>query len=162
MVGMMNSEPLRIADQLSRAFSGDPWHGPPIRDLLAGITAVQASDRPVAAAHSILELVLHIDLYTQAALEATDGTPMPGWYGTEQDWPPVLEVSDADWAQAKERLFQNAVQLAVAIRTFAENRLLDIVPGREYDFYYLFHGVVQHSLYHGGQIALLKKVIAVQ
>jgi hypothetical protein len=28
-----------------------------------------------------------------------------------------------------------------------------------YDFYYLFHGIVQHSLYHGGQIAMLKKAV---
>ena len=26
-----------------------------------------------------------------------------------------------------------------------------------YNFYYLFSGIVQHELYHAGQIALLKK-----
>ena len=39
-------------------------------------------------------------------------------------------------------------------------RLQDTVPGRQYDFYYLFHGIVQHSLYHGGQIAMLKKAMS--
>ena len=34
----MNTECNRIADQLRRAFSGDPWHGPPLREILAGIT----------------------------------------------------------------------------------------------------------------------------
>ena len=44
-----------------------------------------------------------------------------------------------------------------AIEKFGDERLQETVPGRKYDYYYLFHGIVQHSLYHGGQIALLKK-----
>src|SRR3954454_9849684 len=161
MMRIMDSEPLRIADQLSRAFSGDAWHGPPLRDLLAGITAVEASDRPIVAAHSIWELVLHINIYTCAALEATRGVPIPHWYGTGEDWPPAMDVSEDGWTQEKGRLFRNAEQLALAIRELPESRLLDIVPGRDYNFYYLFHGIVQHSLYHGGQIAILKKAVAV-
>jgi hypothetical protein len=31
------------------------------------------------------------------------------------------------------------------------------VPGRTYNFYHLFQGMIQHAVYHGGQIALLKK-----
>jgi uncharacterized damage-inducible protein DinB len=29
--------------------------------------------------------------------------------------------------------------------------------GGKYNFYFLLHGVVQHNLYHAGQIALLKR-----
>jgi hypothetical protein len=154
---MMTSEPVRIADQMSRAFSGDAWHGPPFRDLLTGITAGQASDRPIPAGHSIWELVLHIDIYTHAALEAISEIPMPHWYGTERDWPPAVDIGERAWTQAKDRLFRNAEQLALAIRELPEDRLLHTVPGRDYNFYHLFHGIVQHSLYHGGQIAILKK-----
>jgi uncharacterized damage-inducible protein DinB len=35
------------------------------------------------------------------------------------------------------------------------------VPGKKgahYNFYYMLQGVVQHELYHAGQIALLKKM----
>jgi len=50
--------------------------------------------------------------------------------------------------------------LAAAIEDFDDAKLQDTVPGRQYDFYYLFHGIVQHSLYHGGQIAMLKKALS--
>jgi hypothetical protein len=33
-------------------------------------------------------------------------------------------------------------------------------PDRDYDFYRLFHGDVQHALYHGDQSALLKSAVA--
>jgi DinB superfamily len=152
----MNHESIRIADQLRRAYIGDAWHGPPLRELLAGVSAAQAHRRPLLSAHTIGELVLHIDLYVQIAFDATRGNPMPKLYVTQTDWP-ALPDGEAAWTEATNRLFANAESLAHAIEGFADDaRLKDIVPGREYDFYYLFHGIVQHSLYHGGQIALLK------
>ena len=85
---------------------------------------------------------------------------MPKLYGTEGDWPAVSDDSSAAWIAAQDRLFQNAERLAQAMERFDEAKLQDTVPGRQYDFYYLFHGIVQHSLYHGGQIAMLKKALS--
>jgi hypothetical protein len=153
----MNSESIRIADQLRRAFAGDPWHGPPLRDLVAGVTAEEACARPPASAHSIWELVAHIDLWARIAFEATRGVPMPELYGTEKDWIAVGDGSAVEWAEATDRLFLTCEELARAVEGFADARLQETVPGRAYDFYYLFHGIVQHSLYHGGQIAMLKR-----
>jgi hypothetical protein len=156
----MNSESPRIADQLRRAFGGDAWHGSPLSDLLAGITAEQARSRPLPSAHTIGELILHIDVYVNAALEAAQGIPVPKIYGTERDWPALGDHSEAAWIAANNRLFQNAEKLASAIEKFDDAKLQAIVPGRPYDFYFLFHGIVQHSLYHGGQIAMLKKALS--
>ena len=50
----------RIADPLRRAWEGEAWHGPPLKEILAGVTAAQAAARPAAAAHSIWEIVHHI------------------------------------------------------------------------------------------------------
>jgi uncharacterized damage-inducible protein DinB len=155
----MNSESVRIADQLRRAFRGDAWHGPSLLDLLAEITPEQARARPVRSAHSIWELVLHIDIYLQVGLDATRGTPMPQLFGTERDWPALTADSAEAWFDAQDRLFEDAEKLAHAIEGFDEAKLTETVPGRSYDFYYLFHGIVQHSLYHAGQIAILKKAI---
>jgi hypothetical protein len=156
----MNSESLRIADQLRRAFTGDPWHGSPLLDLLGGIAPSQASARPLPSAHNIWELVLHIDFWVHAALDATQGVPMPKLDGAARDWPALGDAEAAAWFDAQDRLFQNAADLAQAIQGFDDAKLQDAVPGRPYDFYYLFHGVVQHSLYHGGQIAMLRKAVS--
>jgi hypothetical protein len=82
------------------------------------------------------------------------------YYGTEKDWPRVQGSDAAAWAAATERLFRTGEQLAGAIETFPEERLQETVPGRDYGFYHLFHGIVQHSLYHAGQIAMLKRAAA--
>ena len=155
----MNSECVRIADQLRRAFGNDPWHGPPLSELLDGVTAEQARSHPVPSAHSIWELVLHIELYVRVALDATRGVPQPKLYETKQDWPAAGEGSE-QWEAANRRLFESAEELARAIEKLGDERLGETSPGRDYDFYFLLHGIVQHSLYHGGQIALLKKALA--
>jgi uncharacterized damage-inducible protein DinB len=155
----MNSETTRIADQLRRAFRGEAWHGPSLLDLLAEVSPEQARARPMRSVHSIWELVLHIDVYVRAAFDATQGTPMPKLFGTERDWPSLTTDSAEGWFDAQDKLFEDAEKLAQAIEKFDEAKLRDAVPGRSYDFYYLFHGIVQHSLYHGGQIAILKKAV---
>jgi len=152
----MHSECIRIATQLRNAFAGDPWHGDAISKLLEGITQTQALSRHIESAHSIWEIVLHIDLYIRLAAEPTRGVAMPKLYGTEGDWPSP-RAGDGTWLEAANHLKHNAEQRAQAIEEFGDARLHDVVPGRSYDFYYLFHGLVQHSLYHAGQIALLKR-----
>jgi hypothetical protein len=155
----MNTETVRIADQLQRAFGGEAWHGPPLRELLTDVTWSQANARPLASAHTIWEIVLHIESYVSAALEAAEGGVMPKIYQTPQDWRIVSDAGEASWTSTVKRLFAGGERLAAAIERFPDQRLLDVVPGREYHFYQLFHGVVQHSLFHGGQIAILKRAV---
>jgi len=154
-VRFMAKETVRIADQIRRAFSGDAWHGPPLSELLEAVSEEQASTRPLSSGHTIHELVLHIEVYVSGALAAAEGGEMPKIYGTGDDW-----RSGGDWGEATARMFDAATRLARAVEKFPEERLGDTVPGRDYDFYYLFHGIVQHSLFHGGQIAMLKRATA--
>ena len=85
---------------------------------------------------------------------------MPKLDEGQADWPGVADADALAWFDAQDRLFNNAEKLAQAIERFDDAKLRDIVPGRQYDFYFLFHGIVQHSLYHGGQIAMLKKALS--
>ena len=130
-----------------------------MRDLLAGITAEQALIRPLPKAHCIWELLLHMDAWTSAAFDATMGAPMPKLFRTPQDWPAPADTSIAAWQGAVSHFFLIAERFALAIAEFPDVRLAEKVPGRKYDFYFLFHGIVQHNLYHAGQIALLKKAL---
>jgi len=74
------NETERIADQLKRAFHGEAWSGPSVREVLQGVTADIAAKRPIADAHSIWELVHHITAWVdivrrRVAGEAVTVTP---------------------------------------------------------------------------------------
>ena len=74
----------------------------------------------------------------------------------------MKDTSPAAWRRTVSHLEQAHNQLIEAVAGFPDSRLQDQVPGKTedyYDFYYMFSGIVQHELYHAGQIALLKKAL---
>jgi len=151
------SEIDRIADQLRRAYEGEAWHGPSLREILAGITVEQAARRPLPQAHTIWELVLHIAAWESIVRrrlggEAVEATP-------EQDWPPVRDTGDAAWKTALDDLDRGHHQLRQAIAALSDDQLRQKVAGQNYSIYGMLHGLIQHDLYHAGQIALLKKAL---
>src|SRR5271170_3893932 len=153
------SKSSRIADQLRRAFDGDAWHGDSVLEILNGVTAGQAAARPIAGAHSIWELVLHIAAWDGAVRRRMGGVAVS--LSDAENFPPVTDTSEAAWRAALTLVRRVHEELVEAVTAFPDSRLYEMVPGKEgahYTFYYMLHGVVQHELYHAGQIALLKKM----
>jgi uncharacterized damage-inducible protein DinB len=78
----------------------------------------------------------------------------------DQDWPAAPEPSESGWHQALDQLAQAHRNLESEVRQLTDDRLREKVLGEvPYSIYTMLHGVVQHNLYHAGQIALLKKAI---
>jgi len=153
------SEAVRIADQLRRAFDGAAWHGDSLVEILKGVTAAQAAAHPVANAHSIWELVLHIAAWDGAVRRRMTGVAVK--LSAEKNFPPVTDTSAAAWAKTLAHVRQVHQELVEAVEKFPEKSFNKQVPGKKgvhYNFYYMLQGVVQHELYHAGQIALLKKI----
>jgi uncharacterized damage-inducible protein DinB len=151
-------EMVYLANHIKRTIDGPMWHGPALGELLAGVTADQASARPIAGAHSIWEIVLHAAAWAEIARARLRGERMAD-PPHEEDWPPVGAGGADEWAAAVERLRQAHRALAHETRHVNEATVHDKIPGLEYSRSNLLRGVVEHSTYHGGQIALLKKAI---
>ncbi len=152
------SEIDRILDQMDRAFSGDAWHGPPLKSLIDGLPAEDASKHPVESAHSVWEIVQHITAWNTIVRRELVGEVLS--ITSEQDWPPVPELSEAAWQKAVENLVEAHSRLRAAVQGLREEQLEER-PSKRTDNsrYVMLHGVVQHDLYHAGQIAVLKKAL---
>jgi len=152
----MMIETHRINSQLKRAQEGQAWHGPSLRELLEGVTAEQAAARPIPNAHSVWELVNHIIAWEQIArrrLEGEGEMAIPD----EINFPPVTDASEAAWQATLRSLEVSHRSLREGIKKIDDAELEKTLPGTRYSNYVLLHGVIQHDLYHAGQIALLKK-----
>ena len=156
------NEIARIVDQLEREHAGDPWHGSPLSAILEGITFQQAAAKPLPEAHSIWELVLHITGWKNEVRRRLSGAPARE--PESGDWPAVGQPTAGRWAEALEGLQLAHRLLVSAVRDFPEANLY--IPtndarnrelGVGVTHYELLHGVVQHDVYHAGQIAVLKK-----
>lgn len=152
------SESERLSDQIRRAFEGEAWHGDSVLEILRGVDAKTAAAKPVPDAHSIWEILLHIGAWDDVIIRRAQGNIVEPT--DEESFPTVSDTSDAAWRAAISKVKATHDELVKTVSAFPEARLRERVPGKEegyHDFYHTFSGVVQHELYHAGQMALLKK-----
>lgn len=144
----------RIAFELRHSLLGPAWHGDPLFELLDGVTPEQAAAKPLPGIHSIHEMVLHLTRWVELAALAVHGQPIPQWPFPD-DWP---SQDETPWSTALTNLRVATEELAVYVEQLPEVSLDEQAPGRQYSKGVLLMGLVQHAAYHGGQIALLKKL----
>jgi hypothetical protein len=148
----------RIIDQLNRAFVGEAWHGPAVIEILDGITAQQAAAHPLADGHSIWELALHITAWTRAGSRRLRGDRAQ--LTDAENFPAVTDSGEQAWEETRESIKQAHEELRSAILLLDDSRLdQPIIKGMS-SIYVTLHGIIQHSLYHAGQIAILKKAFS--
>ncbi len=150
-----SSEAAFIADQLQRAFYGGAWHGPAVLELLKDVDAATAFAKPIAKLHSIWELLLHIEVWDRSALVRLEGKKFQPTGRDNFPLPP--KPTEAAWRKAVAQAKRTHDTLVKTVAKLSAKRLRDRVPGKRYNFAHALHGIVQHELYHAGQIALLKK-----
>jgi uncharacterized damage-inducible protein DinB len=160
----------QLAKHLERTVTGPMWHGPALANVLEAVPHDKAAARPIPGAHSIWEIVLHVTTWAQIARERLKGDST-GDPTAERDWPSVPEsdpksgsdpASDPDlhqWRLAIEQLGFAHRMLAADVRELTDDSLDAMVPGLEYSVWILLHGIVEHGIYHAGQIALLKRAL---
>lgn len=148
----------RIGDAIERSVSGPMWHGPALADLLESVSAEDAAAHPIRGAHSIWELVLHVTAWTEIAHERLVGSakadPTP-----DEDWPPVQDTSADAWREARQRLKDAHRALSQEVGGLDDSTLISRVPGKDHTALAMFHGIIEHDAYHGGQIAILKRAL---
>jgi DinB family protein len=157
----VNTECSRRARELVSTIDGEAWYGDSLRVLLENVTAEQALARPIPNAHSIWEIVAHVDAWVHFFSGAIRGIPIPPWPAMpeELDWPPVAAANEDSWQESLSSFFNDHLQFAESIQDFGDDRLESTVPGRSYNFNQMFQSASLHVVYHAGQIALLKKLV---
>lgn len=160
----MTDEIERIADQLERAYGGDPWYGASLRDALAGLTPEAAARRVDAKLHTVWEIVLHITSWMrEVERRLRDGVAREPEDG---DWPAPPEPTALEWASTLDRLDRIYREALDTLRALPPGRLDQVLGdardrplGSGVSYYVMVHGLVQHTLAHTAQITLLRKAL---
>ena len=154
---------VNLIDELEKAFHGDAWHGNNTMSLLTTADAEKVYMHPIANAHSIAELVLHMTAWTEEVIERLHGAaakePLRG------DWPEPREQSSAEWElmlndfkKANQKLLDtlNNLNLSDWATPVKDDRDF-VAKDATTNYSQLVNGLIQHHAYHSGQIALLLK-----
>lgn len=153
---MQQTEIQRIADMLRNTFDGAAWHGPSVMQVLREINAVVAFT-PTEGIHTIAELVFHMTTWRNFTIKRLLGQHT--YDVSEVDNFPVFETKDKHaWHKVLLDLEDSQELLLQTLEKTAPEKLTEKVGEKAYNFYILLHGMIQHDIYHLGQIILLSKM----
>lgn len=148
-----------IIEQFEDMYQGDPWFGRNAKALLSEVDESIAFEKPNDQ-HSILELVWHMNNWREFALSRLrKDYEQDVYYYESNDWSKLDHTDKSLWDRANKRFHETHAELIKSIEVLSEEILNEIVDGRKYTYKKLLHGILQHDIYHLGQIAFLFKLI---
>lgn len=154
----MNTETTRLVEEIRDAYEGDPWWGRNAKTLIGEVTPEMAVQKP-GGQHSILELVWHMNNWKEFAISRLRAGDKDLHYFETNDWR-ALDHGDASlWPQGVARFHQLHGELLEVIGAQNDALLGQNVAERTYSFRKLLHGILQHDIYHLGQVAYVVKML---
>lgn len=154
----------KLSKELEQVLSGDPWYGLPVYKILDKIIFETAFEKPPGAAHNIAEIVLHMLSWTEEVMDRLNG--MTASIPSSGDWPETGTPTEQKWQQYVNDLKLVNVNLLGIIQNFEEEKWVEpILDGRNPELgtgvsnEELVRGLIQHHIYHSGQVAILIRII---
>ncbi|HEX5653824.1 MAG TPA: DinB family protein [Chitinophagaceae bacterium] len=148
----------QIAKHFRDLHFGGNWTAVNLKETLADIDWQQASTQ-VFSFNTIATLVYHTNYYVGIVMKVIEGKPLDAKDKYSFELPPIQ--SQEDWEKLLAKTWNEAEKFVKVIEQFPENRLEETFIHEKYGNYYRnFHGIIEHTHYHLGQIVLIKKILA--
>ena len=149
---MLESE--RLVDQYDRNLSGDAWHGDNVWKILDSVRPEQAFQRVLPETHTIWELVAHMTFWESQVCRRLRSQPeLPE---NELNFPPMPEATAENWTKVLEQFRRSNEEFRQELLKLQDSQLDNPLSSPEKTVYVEVNGVIQHHLYHAGQIAILR------
>jgi uncharacterized damage-inducible protein DinB len=153
----------KLHRELEKVLSGDPWYGDSVYDIISRVTFETAYEKPPGSVHNIAGIVLHMISWTEEVMDRLNG--MTAGVPTSGDWPPTGSPDEQKWQNYVNDLKLVNVNLIGLIQHFPEEQWNEPMNdernrglGSGVTYEELVNGLIQHHIYHSGQIALLSRI----
>ena len=153
---------MSISEELSKNFNeallNGNWICTNLNDQLNDISWQQAV-KQVYQLNSIALLTFHINYYINGLANVFEGGPLDikDKYSFEMN--PI--TSEEEWTSLKKQINNNTLRFSVLIKNLSDKELYEPFLDPKYGTNFRnISGILNHSFYHLGQIAVLKKITA--
>ena len=154
----MNKELQSIINNLERVNTGQPWYGRPVYAILDEIDPAIVYKKPNKQ-HSLADLLYHMITWADFSLHRIKGDKEKDMAAFEKlDWRPI-DPKIHTWEKGVKEFKEIHKQIVSLLKQKDDDFLKEIVDYRQYNFRFLLNGLVQHNIYHLGQIAYVKKLL---
>jgi uncharacterized damage-inducible protein DinB len=154
----------KLQQQLQTILSGNAWYGTPIYSIIDAVSFEAAYQKTEGASHSIAAIVLHMLGWTEEATKRMQGQKASD--PARGDWPDPGTPDKQKWQQLVNSFKLVNAELLKLVGDFPDNQWADSTnddrgtySGYGASYEALINGLIQHHVYHAGQISLLNKMI---
>lgn len=156
----MNPTITDIITRLDNTLNGEPWFGRSAHSLLQEIDPDQVFRKTGNSGHSLADLLWHMITWAQFTLDRLEKKQEPDMAAFESlDWR-TIDPKEHSWKKGLKEF--NAVynKIITRLKTKEDAFLEEQVDYRSYNFQFLLNGLIEHTIYHLGQIAYVHKLLS--
>jgi uncharacterized damage-inducible protein DinB len=151
-----------IISSLHTVVEGEPWFGKSVMTLLNEVDANIVYKKPNEASHSLIELLYHMITWAEFTLKRIEGEEDDDITAFDKmDWRQI-DSNGHTWEKAVAQFKVTNDLIIDALQSKNDEFLNGKVDYREYNFRFLLNGLIQHNIYHAGQIAYLRKLLSAE
>lgn len=144
----------RLVDQYDRNLHGDAWHGDSVWEILGAVRPEQAFQRLLPKAHTIWELTAHMAFWETEVCRRLRSQPRQS---EELNFPPMPQATAENWNRVLEQFRRSNEEFRSELLKVQASQLDQPLSSPEKSVYVEVNGVIQHHLYHAGQIEILRR-----
>jgi uncharacterized damage-inducible protein DinB len=143
----------KIAQRLEEIYRGEPWFGESLQAKLKTVTEETAYRQPVNNRHSIAEILSHMEFWHKSFIHQLKGDTTTSFTGTSPDnWPDVDTLKKRGWRKLQASFEETHHELVTLLNKVNGKPLSDELMTN-------LNGMVDHDVYHMGQIGIVKSLI---
>jgi uncharacterized damage-inducible protein DinB len=155
----MNKELQSIIRNLQNVNSGQPWFGRPVYEMLEEIDPSIVYKKPNGNSHSLIELLYHMITWAEFTLKRVEDDKEQDLSAFEKsDWRDI-DPAKHTWEYGLAEFKSIHKKLITLLDKKDDELLKENVDYRKYNFRFLLNGLIQHNIYHIGQIVYVKKLL---
>jgi uncharacterized damage-inducible protein DinB len=155
----MNKEIQTISSSLQNILNGHPWFGRPLYEILEEVDKSKIYINPNNNSHSLIDLLYHMFTWAEFTQKRIEKEGIPDMAAFEKtDWRKI-DPAIHTWQKGLASLKTSHNKIIELLQTKDDSFLEEKVDYRKYNFRYLLNGLIQHNIYHLGQVAYLSKLL---
>ncbi|HLK29024.1 MAG TPA: DinB family protein [Puia sp.] len=154
----MNKEIQSIINNLQTVLNAESWYGTSVYKTLEEAGKTNVYKHPEEKYHSQIEILYHMITWAEFILASLEKGKKHEIEAIEAiDWR-TIDPTKHTWQNGVHELKSANESIIAFLQIKEDDFLKEMVEFRKYNVRFLLNGLIQHHIYHAGQIAYLKNI----
>ncbi len=146
---------------MEEIYYGNPWYGDSVSKILDKINPANAVKKIIPDGHTIVDILYHIMTWRYfTIMQLRRDKEYDVRQNDKNDWRIIDYNKKELWKDALSEFDNTHKMLITELHKFDNDKIDEKVHSRNYSYKYLLNGLIQHDIYHLGQISLISSTLS--